>query len=131
MRINCWKHLAKILFGATIFLQATACSPIPKIIPSTPSLAPYPKETAVAAPPTKAIFTASPEPSVTPIASVPCFETYYDPFAFLPDSMSLLVRGDLGVQQFNLETMQSEKFIQAPNILNGPTVALSPDGILA
>lgn len=131
MRINCWKHLTKILFVATIFLLISACSPTPTTIPSTPNLIPYSDETTVTAPPTKAIFTASPVPSVNPYASVPCFETYDDPFAFLPDSMSLLVRGDLGVQQFNLETMQSEKFIQAPNILTGPTVALSLGGILA
>lgn len=37
----------------------------------------------------------------------------------------------MGVQLFNLETMQTVKFIQAPSIINGPAVDLSPAGILA
>ncbi|OGN94094.1 MAG: hypothetical protein A2Z71_07995 [Chloroflexi bacterium RBG_13_50_21] len=135
MRIKRNKHvvniLFKILFIATIILQVAACSSTPTVIQSSPSLAPYPDETTVTTQPTIAISTPSPVPSVIQNVSVPCFATYYDPFAFLPDSMRLLVRGDLGVQQFNLETMRSEKFIQAPDILSGPTVALSPGGILA
>jgi len=59
---------------------------------------------------------------------VPCFATFVDPFAFLPDSLSLLVRTDAGVQQFNLQTMQQEQFINSTSNLNGPVVALSPDG---
>jgi len=34
----------------------------------------------------------------------------------------------VGVQQFNLQTMQQERFIKSPSNLNGPVVALSPDG---
>jgi WD40 repeat protein len=59
---------------------------------------------------------------------VPCFFTYYDPFAFTPDGTRLLVRAIGGVQVFNLERMREEKFFNAPTGLNGPSVILSPDG---
>jgi len=39
-----------------------------------------------------------------------------------------LVRADNGVQIFDLQSMQEKKFFQSPSPLNGPVVALSPDG---
>ena len=48
------------------------------------------------------------------------------PFAFTPDSASLLVWGDRGVQIINLDSLKETSFLQAPrNII---TAALSPDG---
>jgi len=38
------------------------------------------------------------------------------------------MKADSGVQIFNLQTMQEEAFLEAPTNLNGPVVALSPDG---
>lgn len=48
------------------------------------------------------------------------------PFAFTPDSQSILVRGMAGVQIFDLNTLKEASFLQAPkNII---TATLSPDG---
>jgi WD40 repeat protein len=46
----------------------------------------------------------------------------------MPDGRRLLVRGVEGVQIFNLQHLQEESFLEAPSSLNGPVVALSPDG---
>jgi hypothetical protein len=126
MRINLSKHTSLGTFGLTILWVATACASA-----SSPTLTAFPSDTPTSTSSPTATLAASPLPSETPIPSVACFETYYDPFAFLPNSLILLVRAEMGVQLFNLETMQSVKFIQAPNIIDGPAVALSPDNILA
>jgi len=48
------------------------------------------------------------------------------PFAFMPDSFSILVRAKMGMQIFNLDTQKEASFPQAPkNII---TAALSHDG---
>lgn len=65
--------------------------------------------------------------SAVSTADVACF-TPSDilPFDFMPDSQSILLRGMAGVQIFNLDPLQEERFLHAPqNIL---AVALSPDG---
>jgi WD40 repeat protein len=46
----------------------------------------------------------------------------------MPDNLRILVRAGSGVQIFNLQTMQEDGFLEAPTNLNGPVVALSPDG---
>ncbi len=126
MRINPSKHMLLVIVGLTILWVAAACaSASPPAQTANPSDTPVPTSSATAT------FTATPPPSATPVPAVPCFETYYDPFAFLPNSLNLLVRAEMGVQLFNLETMQTVKFIQAPSIINGPAVDLSPAGILA
>jgi hypothetical protein len=71
------------------------------------------------------------QPSSTPRSSAPCLVTYIQHFAFLPASLNMLVRAEMGVQIFNLQTMQNGKFIQALSIIDGPAVALSPGGIVA
>jgi WD40 repeat protein len=126
MRINLRKHMSAGIFGLTILWVLAACAPA-----SPPSQTTNLSDTPVPISSPTAKPTPSPSPSETPAPAVPCFTTYYDPFAFLPDSLILLVRAEMGVQLFNLETMQSEKFIQAPNIINGPAVDLSPAGMLA
>jgi len=131
MRIRLSKHLKKVRLWITLLWVVTACNPTPVAVTSSPSLAAYPSETPAPTSPVPLTATTAPVPSDTPPPEVPCFVTYYDPFAFLPDSLRLLVRADMGVQQFNLQTMKSEKFIQAPNIIDGPAVAISPEGILA
>ena len=131
MRINFSKCMTLVIFLIAISLVASACNPTPVVITLAPTLTASPSDTPAPTSPATAIATVAPVPSDTPTPEVPCFVTYYDPFAFLPDSLRLLVRADMGVQQFNLQIMKSEKFIQAPNIIDGPAVALFPDGILA
>jgi len=69
-------------------------------------------------------------PTYTPAAPIEpaCFETYFFPIAFMPDSQRILVRGETGVQIFDLEKLVQEQFIPAPTTLSQPAVALSPDG---
>jgi WD40 repeat protein len=54
--------------------------------------------------------------------------TYYDPIAFMPDNIRILVKSNSGIQVFNLHTMKEEKFIGAPPNFKGLAAALSPDG---
>jgi WD40 repeat protein len=121
-------YLTNMLLWAIILMAISACNPTQDDVTSAPTLETYPNDTPTPISLGTATFTASPVSTVTPAPAVPCFVTYYDPFAFLPDSLRLLVRADMGVQQFNLQTMKTEKFIQAPSIIDGPAVALSPDG---
>jgi WD40 repeat protein len=125
---------------------ATACratlplaTPVSKNKPvtsSTPSIIPMgtPDPTAAKQPEVTARLTDTPQPAGTLMpaetitAVVTCFTTYYDPIAFMPDNTRILVRADSGVQIFDLQTMKEEGFLNAPSNLNGPAVALSPDG---
>jgi WD40 repeat protein len=72
--------------------------------------------------------TSSPTPVFEQLSPAPiCFTpAYIHPFAFMPDSTSILVRGNTGVQIFNLDALKEASFLRAPkNII---TAALSPDG---
>ena len=97
-------------------------------ISPTRTQAPQGTNTHIPTIPASATFTPPLLPTESPTTGVPCFVTYVDPFAFLPNSTTLLVRAIEGVHVFNLQTMQEESFIEAPSNLNGPVVALSPDG---
>lgn len=57
-----------------------------------------------------------------------CFGTNLSPIAFMPDSERILVRGESGVQIFNLLTMEEELFLKSPGKLSGHPVALSNNG---
>ncbi len=126
-------HLQFILILLILAIAGCRPSPLPTAGTSPATLSPQQKYTDA---PSSSIptLTNTPAPTDTQVStdelanSVPCFVTYYDPFAFLPDSLSLLVRADMGAQIFNLQTMKRERFIQALSIIDGPAVALSPDG---
>ena len=128
MRINLSIPIKKVMLIASALFVITACKPTLTASPATPTLAPQPTNTVIPAIPTTATFTPPPLPTDTPAVEAVCFVTYVDPFAFLPDSMTLFVRASEGVQKFNLQTMQEESFIKADSNLNGPVVALSADG---
>jgi len=72
--------------------------------------------------------TSSPTPVTEQLSPAPiCFAPAdMHAFAFMPDSTSILVRGNMGVQIFSLDTLKEASFLQAPK--NIMTVALSPDG---
>ena len=124
------KKLPILIFICLPALIAASCNPTQSAVSPTPTQAPLPTHTLVPTFPATVTLTQPPLPTDTPTSTVPCFVTYIDPFAFLPDSMSLLIRAETGVQQFNLQSMQQEQFINSPSSLNGPVVALSPDGEL-
>jgi WD40 repeat protein len=128
MRIKLLKQRTVGMFGFGILMLLTACNPTPAAVSLTPTLAPHLTATLSPTIPATPTLTPPPLPTDTPALAVPCFTTYVDPFAFLPDSLSLLVRAETGVQQFNLQSLQQERFITSPSNLNGPTVALSPNG---
>ena len=98
------------------------------VVPTSTSTRVMPTQTASPSP----TVTPTPTPTLTPAAAHPaseaCFLTYYAPIAFMPDNLRILVRAGSGVQIFNLQTMQEDGFLEAPTNLNGPVVALSPDG---
>lgn len=87
-----------------------------------------PKSTETSAPTTNPQPRDTLAPADTLATLAPCFVTYYDLIAFMPDNIRILVRANSGVQIFNLQTMKEEEFLQAPTNLNGPVVALSPNG---
>ena len=133
MRNELKKHLTTAFLINFIMLWISACIPTSVPITSPATLPPQLKVTD--APTSSSIPTLANTPLADTQVStddsspaVPCFVTYYDPFAFLPDSLNLLVRADMGVQIFNLQTMKTERFVQALSIIDGPAVALSPDG---
>jgi WD40 repeat protein len=70
----------------------------------------------------------TPTQPATPTPAEPICFTPADilPFAFTPDSQSILVRGMAGVQIFDLNALKEASFLQAPQ--NIVTAALSPDG---
>jgi len=98
------------------------------VVPTSTSTRVMPTQTASPSP----TVTPTPTPTLTPAAAHPaseaCFLTYYAPIAFMPDNLRILVRAGSGVQIINLQTMQEDGFLEAPTNLNGPVVALSPDG---
>ena len=56
-----------------------------------------------------------------------CFTpAFIHPFAFMPDNTSILVRGNGGVQIFNLDGLKEASFLQSTK--NIVTATLSPDG---
>jgi WD40 repeat protein len=128
MRIKCLSQRAMGMILSIVLLLLTACNPTKLGVSPTLTLAPQPTNTLIPNFPASATFTPPTLPTGTPAPAVPCFTSYIDPFAFLPDSSSMLVRAEMGVQQFNLQTMQQEGFINSPSNLNGPVVALSPEG---
>jgi len=126
------KHFFGLVFlSGWVILALSACGTSPS--PLAPATLPQ-GATTVATPTSLPTATSLPLPSDTPsvtvtsVPSVACFTTYYDPFAFLPGGHQLLVRAEKGVQLFDLDSMQEVKFIPSPASLNGPAVAISPDG---
>ncbi len=74
-------------------------------------------------------------PTIPTAAAIPtsastteCFQSLPYPFAFLPGSQTLLVRGTEGVQVIDLLSLKQVDFIPAMFGLNDPVVALSHDG---
>lgn len=134
--------LDPFFFIVLALLALAACNPQAPS-PTPVSVAPATQEPATPFPadtdtPEPQLTNLPPQESVTPSAPTEtgaapsnaeavCFTpANLLPFTFTPDSASILVRGMSGVQVFNLDTLQEERFLQAPqNIL---TAALSPDG---
>ena len=111
-----------------LVINGTSCNPTREAASPITTLTAQPTHTLIPILTASATFTPPPMPTEAPEAGVACFVTYVDPFAFLPGSMTLFVRANEGVQQFNLQSMIEESFLKAPSNLNGPVVALSPDG---
>lgn len=121
-----------------------ACQAQPAANPTAPVASPFntqPTETLPAVPPTLEIVSTptrkpsptpksspSPTPSPIPVEAEACFVSYPVPVAFFPDGKRILLRGDLGVQVFNLETMQVESEIANPPEARLTAVTLSPNG---
>jgi WD40 repeat protein len=125
----------------TAFLALTGCQANPPLEPSR--TAALPAETEQAALPARMpIDTPAPAPTATeplpPLTGAPtalpadassgsCFAVREAlPFAFTPDGNGIALRSMAGVQIVNLETMDEETFLQAPQ--NVYSAALSPDG---
>jgi len=98
----------------------------PAIFPatSTPALA----ASATPMPTPEASLTETPvsTPTTAPSAESACFPANFVPETFFPDSMRMLGRTDTGVVIFNLNTLEEERFIEAPQLVYRAT--LSPDG---
>jgi len=57
-----------------------------------------------------------------------CIETFLEPVAFMPDNQRILVRGESGVQVFDLAAMQEELFLESLTKPIRPNVALARNG---
>jgi WD40 repeat protein len=95
------------MIGLVLSLLFVSCQVAPQ--PTTPSPTPMLQETP------------------TPTGPV-CFPTTGEiiPFAFTPDSQSILNRQTVGVQIFDLQSLKESEFIQSPKPII--SAALSPDG---
>jgi len=129
------KRIAHLLLGIAFFMASCQTGQIPGATDATivPTATVMPSKTPGVAlsstPPSES--EAQPTDTELPVISetVPhCFiaSTEVSPFAFMPDSVRILIKERAGVRIFNLETMEEENFFQAPQDLIG--VALSPDG---
>ena len=147
--------LTKKVFSLTLLswmlLLTASCRPAPLAVP-TPivTTAPTVELTSPPSPTTKAAV-ATPLPSTLAPTTVtasttapaptesfgdsatsndvpPCFATYNQPIGYLPDGNRIAIRGDNGVQIFNLQTMKEESFIQTPENSIVTALALSPNG---
>jgi WD40 repeat protein len=72
--------------------------------------------------------TRSPSPGTVPAEAAVCFISDPTPVAFFPDGKRILLRGDMDVQVFNLETMQAESVIENKSKSHLIAVSLSPNG---
>lgn len=116
------ENLPVFLYAFALIWVVSACNS------GSPATTPVPGNTLTVSNTPALVATGTPTSAPTPAALVPCFVTDYDPIAFMPDNNRILMRANSGVQVFNLQTMQEEKFLEAPTNLNGPAVALSLDG---
>lgn len=57
-----------------------------------------------------------------------CIETFLEPVAFMPDSQRILLRGESGVQIFNLTTLQEEMILKSLEHTIRPNLALAMNG---
>lgn len=129
------KRIAPLLLNIALFTASCQAGQNPgatdTAIVLTPTVMPSERpESALSSTPASE-SEAQPTPTELPVvsAAVPhCFiaSTEVSPFAFMPDSIRILIKERSGVRIFNLETMEEESFFQAPQDLVG--VALSPDG---
>jgi WD40 repeat protein len=134
-----WKRAVYLTVGIALTLWAAACQAAEQVPEPTGAAAPGIMETAAitAADTPTGLPSETPAPSPSPIstaaqASAPenplCFPAAEGavPFAFMPDNLRILSWTGSGVQIFNLETLEEERFLEAPaNLL---AAALSPDG---
>jgi len=129
------KRIALLLLGINFFMVSCQTGQTPgatdPAIVLTPTVMPSERpEIALSSTPTSE-SEAQPTDTELPVvsAAVPhCFitSTEVSPFAFMPDSVRILIMERSGVRIFNLETMEEESFLQAPQEL--VSAALSPDG---
>ena len=132
---------SRIIILSCIILFSTSCQagPVPRAgnteePPSQSGQIVIASETAEATPFATSTpdTTAVPAPTDTPVVTVATARCFISsegvPVTFLPDSKRLVIKERSGVKIFNLEAMQEESFLQAPQDL--AAVALSPDGEL-
>ena len=129
------KRIAPLLLSITFFMASCQSGQIPgttdtATIPTATVMPSETREVALSFTPTSE-SEAQPTETKFPVVSAAaphCFITSSEvsPFAFMPDSLRILIKERSGVRIFNLETMEEENFLQAPQDLIG--VALSPDG---
>ena len=129
------KRIAPLLLSITFFIASCQTGQIPGAMDTAivPTATVMPSETHEVAPSCTPTSESEAQPTetefpVVPAAAPHCFITSSEvsPFAFMPDSVRILIKERSGVRIFNLETMEEENFLQAPQDLIG--VALSPDG---
>ncbi len=108
------KQILTIALTLLIVLTLISCQPSP-ISPSaaTPTSFDLPPKTLTA--------------EVTTATDPLCFRPIdLNPISFTPDNTRLVIRTGSGVQLFNLESMEEERFLESPGTI--VSAALSPDG---
>lgn len=116
-----------LILSGVVLISLAACQPAAlssatETNPPTDTAQPSPSPTQTATP--EPSPTSTPEP---PADSPACFTPREIlPFALMPDNAQLLIRTGSGVQIINLENLEEESFLEAPQ--NVYAAAISPDG---
>jgi WD40 repeat protein len=107
--------LDALIQSMTVLPTTLNASPTPAPFTSElPSISPYPE-------PTKHKNERS-----TATAQPLCYDTLFEPIAFLPDNKNLLGRTNTGILLLNLNTMEEESYIEVPDEVI--EAAISNDG---
>ena len=128
-----FKRIAFFLLIISLFIASCQTGQGTAHVPTATRKTVFPSETPEAIPSSTTVAGVATEPSQAELPAVStaaphCFtaSTEVSAFAFMPDSIRILIKDRSGVRIFNLETMEEESFLDAPQELLG--VALSPDG---
>lgn len=122
-----WRRCAILWLSLSLFMAGCWASETPGPAEPTNTAVPARETASVPETPEGRAEPALSAPPDSSVAAPRCFiYVEVSPFAFMPDSTRILIRERAGVRIVNLDIMEDESFLQAPQDLL--SAAISPDG---